>query len=646
MLFGYIISLGVEAFMWIWSLELFEVLIPVFALFHSREARIRMVIVLGLVIMIYRKFIERLKFLSGMFGLWFLRPTLPPSPSCTFWEFISNCTQFVRGRAGDEAFQPFLSFFSFESVMFLFENIQFPLSVKDTTFLVTFLVVQLLSFLYMVCNFSRMRAEISRGANETPVPEVDSGVRNPEWCREWERIGRTLKEFSDPPAWEFSREQIQNPDEVGKYLEEYCCDDSKKKNIIAISWALAYAYRTLLDTVRQADKSAATPVTPAAAKPAAKPDSEPKPAAKPDSEPKPAAKPDSEPKPVAKPDSEPKPVAKPDSEPKPVSVAPTTRGMKFKTKTDRPVDDDNGDAGEGPSRPATDQKSEGTGEPFSLKDLHGLRKDYTRRPDESIISWLVRLWDAAGEATVLDGTEARHLGSLSHDPVIDQEVMRGADPYSLWERVLRSVAQRYLCADDLYIQQTCWKTIEQGIQHLREMAIAEIVFVGDLGTRNPDLVPCTSVMWQKLVRLEPQEYASALATIAAVETRMQNFQDKIEENLKKLREDLLPVSAVQTRSPGTQRRSSPDREKWLRADLWFFLRDSGENMKRWDGKSTAALAKRVHELEDSKTQEGYSTKKKAAPVACSQTDKYDDDMSDSLEGTSKTYTQGKKDNKA
>ncbi|XP_014116415.1 PREDICTED: uncharacterized protein LOC102105886 [Pseudopodoces humilis] len=255
--------------------------------------------------------------------------------------------------------------------------------------------------------------------------------------------------------------------------------------------------------------------------------------------------------------------------------------MKFKTKTDRPVDDDNGDAGEGPSRPATDQKSEGTGEPFSLKDLRGLRKDYTRRADESIISWLVRLWDAAGEATVLDGTEARHLGSLSHDPVIDQEMMRGADPYSLWERVLRSVAQRYLCADDLYIQQTRWKTIEQGIQRLREMAIVEIVFVGDLGTRNPDLVPCTSVMWRKLVRLGPQEYASALATmkrddreetvldmakklrayadtvhgpmqatIATVRTDMQNFQNKIEENLKKLREDLLPVSAVQTRSPG------------------------------------------------------------------------------------------------
>ncbi|RMC21226.1 hypothetical protein DUI87_02084 [Hirundo rustica rustica] len=111
---------------------------------------------------------------------------------------------------------------------------------------------------------------------------------------------------------------------------------------------------------------------------------------------------------------------------------------------------------------------------------------------------------------MLDGTETRNLGSLSHDPVIDQEIMREGHPCSLWERVLGSVAQRYLCADELYMQQTQWKTIEQGIQSLREMAVMEIVFSDDLNTRNPDLVPCTPVMRQKLIRLGPQEYSSAL----------------------------------------------------------------------------------------------------------------------------------------
>ncbi|TRZ07711.1 hypothetical protein HGM15179_019395 [Zosterops borbonicus] len=223
-------------------------------------------------------------------------------------------------------------------------------------------------------------------------------------------------------------------------------------------------------------------------------------------------------------------------------------------------DDDDDDVGERPSKPATDSKSQVTIESFSLKGLQGLRKDYTRQSDESIISWLVCLWDAAGEATILDGTEARHLGSLSHVLVIDQGMMRGANPHSLWEQILGSVGQRYLYADDLYMQQTQWKTIEQGIQCLREMAVAEIVFSDDLNARNPDLVPCTPMMWGKLLRLGPQEYSSALAImrwddkeetvldmakklrayvdvmhspthgrITAVETYMEKLEDKIEE---------------------------------------------------------------------------------------------------------------------
>ncbi|RMC19551.1 hypothetical protein DUI87_03109 [Hirundo rustica rustica] len=113
---------------------------------------------------------------------------------------------------------------------------------------------------------------------------------------------------------------------------------------------------------------------------------------------------------------------------------------------------------------------------------------------------------------------------------------------------------------------------------------------------NPDLVPCTSMMWQKLVRLGPQEYASALAMkkwgdgdgtvldmakklqayadavhgptyarISAVETclseRRQKIDDKMEDNHKRLRKeikgDLLQISAVQTRG-------SPEKTVWIR----------------------------------------------------------------------------------
>ncbi|KAF4798238.1 hypothetical protein TURU_066099 [Turdus rufiventris] len=52
----------------------------------------------------------------------------------------------------------------------------FPLNVKDTTFLVFHLV----GFLYTVCSLSRMKAEMSRRADETLDPGVGPGVENSE----------------------------------------------------------------------------------------------------------------------------------------------------------------------------------------------------------------------------------------------------------------------------------------------------------------------------------------------------------------------------------------------------------------------------------------------------------------------------------
>ncbi|XP_053788900.1 uncharacterized protein LOC128782532 [Vidua chalybeata] len=648
-LFKVMMSFGVKACLYLWSLGFFEVLIALWSLelfsypevapvlslirsFCSRGALTRIFIGLGLAVILCKGLIKMLLSAPGMYNSW-------------LW----LCTKFVMG---EEVFQPLLSFSSSELFTSLLGNVLSSLTAKDTIFL----LFNLITFLYTVRSLYKMKAEISRGAGETSDLGVQPRVKNPEWCGKWEDMGKILKEFSDPVVWDFPSEHIQNPAEVAKYLKGKCQDNLKEKRIIAVSWALAYAYCTLLDTVGQqteeggqGDKPAAIPVTQAAAN---------------------------------SPGSN--PVVKPDCKPQPMAVATSTRSGKCTEKTDRPVDDnDEYDAGEGPSTPpdiksgvkASGTRSEANIDSFSLKDLRGLRKDYRRQPDESIISWLVRLWDAAGEATILDGTEARHLGSLSHDPVIDQGMMRGASPQSLWEQVLDSVAQRYLCANDLYVQQTRWKTIEQGIQRLREMAVVEIIFSEDVTIRNPDLVPCTPVMWRKLVRLGPPEYASALpimkreevyetvldmakklrayadavhgpthARIAAVETRLQELEGKIEESRKKLREeikeDLLQISAVQIRGPGTQRRRSfvGERRYTPRAELWFFLCESGENMRKWDRKPTAVLAQRI-ELKEGK-------KRKAAPVARSRTARYDDDMSDPLEGTSKTYAQGKKDNQA
>ncbi|RMC21475.1 hypothetical protein DUI87_02341 [Hirundo rustica rustica] len=76
--------------------------------------------------------------------------TLPGEPSMS--DMVGSCAKFLRGGVGDEALQPLLSFFSFESVTSLLEKVQRLLNVKDPTSLVFHLV----TFLYIVYSFSRM----------------------------------------------------------------------------------------------------------------------------------------------------------------------------------------------------------------------------------------------------------------------------------------------------------------------------------------------------------------------------------------------------------------------------------------------------------------------------------------------------------
>ncbi|RMC01125.1 hypothetical protein DUI87_22391 [Hirundo rustica rustica] len=109
------------------------------------------------------------------------------------------------------------------------------------------------------------------------------------------------------------------------------------EKMAAVSWALAYAYLTLLETVGQQTegvgkgyKSTAIPDTQATANTPVM-------------------------KPAAKLEPEPESAAKPDSKPKPLAVAPA---KKHTVKTDQPVDDD--DPREGPSS-KSEAKASSTG---------------------------------------------------------------------------------------------------------------------------------------------------------------------------------------------------------------------------------------------------------------------------------------------
>ncbi|KAF4804109.1 hypothetical protein TURU_010614 [Turdus rufiventris] len=106
---------------------------------------------------------------------------------------------------------------------------------------------------------------------------------------------------------------------------------------------------------------------------------------------------------------------------------------------------------------------------LSLGELHDLRREFTRQTNESILTWLFHIWDAAANDTILGGSEARQLGSLSRHVVIDQGIGRTQETLSLWRRLLTSVKDRYLFKEDLQVHQGKRSTMEQESEDIRKL---------------------------------------------------------------------------------------------------------------------------------------------------------------------------------
>ncbi|RMC21927.1 hypothetical protein DUI87_02798 [Hirundo rustica rustica] len=218
-----------------------------------------------------------------------------------------------------------------------------------------------------------------------------------------------------------------------------------------------------------------------------------------------------------------------------------------------------------------------------------------------------------------------------------------------------------------------WKTLEEGIQQLREVEVLEVLF-GKSGQHDndPDKVRCTGQMLWNLATLGPSQYATFIATINAedsqetvgsVANKLRNYESMIngpmqahvsavvkelKEQMKEMREEMRRnsshVAPVRVTGPRVRAQHPPARERGYtsQADLWFFLCDHGEDMGRWDGKPTSALAARVHELKERNTNRGGSTKMKVASASHNQAPRYyrsEEALMDPFEGSSTMYAQ-------
>ncbi|XP_074713429.1 uncharacterized protein LOC141938453 [Strix uralensis] len=397
----------------------------------------------------------------------------------------------------------------------------------------------------------------------------------PGWQGEWKDLGRFLGRLSPPVAWDLTPEQASNPAKLTQHLIEGCLVyPDENQQLLALYWGLACAYRAAVQCSQRTVVEMGTQTKTITAE-----------------------------------------------------IAPVVKKKQWTRRTTGPYpqlirdekeEEEAGPSAKGSEEGITELKQEAeTTRSLTSSELRDLRKDYSRQPGERIAAWLLQCWDNGADAQQLEGKEAQQLGSLARDRGIERGIGKETGICSLLRRFLSSVKVRYPFKEDLTDNSPGkWTTADEGVQYLRELAVLEVIYGdpdNDEAPKNPEDVLCTRAMWRKVIKGAPSSYSAGLAamyypemdvgeglrctpTVEAVSSWLQNFEESLGTSSS------LRASALNVRStPRNQFSSTPVRGKgkprrMTRGELWFFLRDQGEDMRKWDGQLTFKLEARVHEL--------------------------------------------------
>ncbi|KAJ7416688.1 hypothetical protein BTVI_34979 [Pitangus sulphuratus] len=256
-------------------------------------------------------------------------------------------------------------------------------------------------------------------------------------------------------------------------------------------------------------------------------------------------------------------------------------------------------------------------------ELRDLRRDYRCLPGERILTWLLRCQDNGAIGHLLEEYEAQQLGSIAGDHELDKLIADKKTVCSLWVRLVTSVKKKYPSREYLTWYPRKWTKAEGTIQYLRELAMLELIYDNNNQYNSvndePEGVLCTLPMWRKLprppVRERPSEYFKYEDhyrdyrdrdyrdyTDRSVEwSRSQSrFWSWSDRDYRDYRDRSVEWSRSQSRSWSWSRSRSPSftrrRENPKRRSLWSYLRNQGEDMRKWDGEPTSKLEATVREL--------------------------------------------------
>jgi len=83
---------------------------------------------------------------------------------------------------------------------------------------------------------------------QRPAPGLDSC----EWLGVWDSMGRCLGQWAHPVCSKLTPEQVENPDNLVKFLQKVCCHpgNSRETQITTMCWSLAHVCRAMFNLIQ------------------------------------------------------------------------------------------------------------------------------------------------------------------------------------------------------------------------------------------------------------------------------------------------------------------------------------------------------------------------------------------------------------
>ncbi|XP_077331804.1 uncharacterized protein LOC143974381 [Lithobates pipiens] len=258
------------------------------------------------------------------------------------------------------------------------------------------------------------------------------------------------------------------------------------------------------------------------------------------------------------------------------------------------------------SRPAQAAEQQYTEETrsYTAGELTELGQKFAQRPNECLLSWVLRVWDLGGDGILLSNREAVGLGSMAKDPRVRLYLRRARDTtvvFSLLHLIRDSIVQVHDTPTEL-MDLTPWRTIGEGIHRLREYGcvsgliadpLMETPTVHDNWT-GPDMALFTAHMRNKFLANAPSHLKAPLFTmLSAIDAK----KEKVHEAaalLGQLGELERVGDRVKQRS--VEEKDPVERLKITQRELFLDLLQSGVPISEIDGIQTSSLLKRWKEL--------------------------------------------------